>query len=213
MLEASEIHGRVEFEEDVPSQPAPLAGLPSNAPRPVPVRRISFRGSNGSMNGANQPLGEDNSFTLHQVWPGRYTVMISGDGVYVKSMQLGPSSFDGAQLDLSSSSGGAALTVRVAVAKGVVTGIVRSGNGPAVGARVILAEDTASRPALRVTNAKDDGSYVFNGVAPGKYQIFATDEGGLAFWTNEANAEERSEIAEKIELHDQETVGQDLKRQ
>jgi protocatechuate 3,4-dioxygenase beta subunit len=213
LLEASEIHGRVEFEQDAPAQPVQPPGLPSDAPRPALARRISFRGSNGSVNGANQPLGEDNSFTLHQVWPGKYTVTISGGGVYVKSMQLGPTSFDGAQLDLSSGSGGAALTVRVAVAKGVVSGVVHSGNGPAVGARVILAEDTAGRPALRVTNAKEDGSYVFNGVAPGKYQIFATDEGAMAFWTNEANAEEKNEIAEKIEVREQETVSQDLKRQ
>jgi hypothetical protein len=164
------------------------------------------------MNGGGEELGDDGSFTLQKVWPSKYTAVISEGGVYVKSMQLGSVSIEGSKLDLSSGAGGAALTVRVAAAKGVISGSVQTGNGPANDARVILADDVGGLGSVRVTNSQPDGSYVFTGVAPGKYLIFATDEGGIAFWTSHTSAGEMVEMAEKIEVHDQETVSKDLKR-
>jgi hypothetical protein len=137
--------------------------------------------------------------------------LISNSRVYVKSMRFGETSFDGPVLDLTYGSAGAPLTLHVASAKGVVSGVVRDDKGPVAGARVVLAEDATDRVYPNLTMSKEDGSYAFNGVAPARYKVFAIDESDMSLVT-QPGLEDFDDIAEKIEVHDRETVTKDLKR-
>jgi len=59
--------------------------------------------------------------------------------------------------------------------------------------------------------SKEDGSYPFHGVAPGKYQVFVIEDSQMSLM-NQAGLEDFDDVAEKIEVHDQETVTRDLKK-
>lgn len=174
-------------------------------------RRIALRSPDGSIRTPAAELNDDGSFTLTRVGPGKYRVMIQNARVYVKSMQLGPTHFEGALLDLSYGSGGAPLTLHVASSKGVVSGVVRDAKGPVAGVRVALAEENSERLMPGLSTSKEDGSYAFNGIAPGKYALFAFDEGDMPLM-GMVSLEDYADIAEKIEVHDGETVTKDLKR-
>jgi hypothetical protein len=186
VLPAEDIAGRVEYEDD-------------DARKPGPERRISLRGV------ISAPIKDNETFTLH-TGPGTFPVSIEGgSALYVKSMSLGPTQFDGATLNLQAGSGGAQLTVRVASAKGVVKGIVRDEKGAIAGARVVLAEFAAVRTAV----TGPEGAYSFQGIAPGKYKLYAFEEADVPI--NEINSGDFDDIATKIEVGDRETVVKDLR--
>jgi hypothetical protein len=190
VLPAEDILGRVEYEDD-------------DARKPGPEKRISLRGV------ISAPVKDDGTFTLH-TGPGIFPVSIEGGAsLYVKSMSLGRTQFDGATLNLQAGAGGAQLTVRVATAKGAVRGVVSDDKGPVALTRVVLVQDTAYATA-RLTGSTPDGSYAFEGIAPGKYRLFVLDPGELIS-TNEMVSADFDDIATKIEVADRETVVKDLR--
>src|SRR5215471_15164788 len=109
VLPAEDIQGHIEFLDD-------------DARKPAQTRRITLRGTDESTLATT--IDEDGAFTLH-AGPGNYQVMVSMPRVYVKSMALGPAHIDGGALNLSGGASGASLTLRIASAKGIVTGVVR----------------------------------------------------------------------------------------
>jgi hypothetical protein len=223
LMAPEDIHGQVDFlDEDArnppqppqPPQPPAQAGGqtgPGSRPQPQPPpRRISLRNTDGSQQTPPAVIGDDGSFTLLRVQPGKYRVLISGSRVYVKSIQLGQTGMDGAVLDVRNGSGGASLSLRVASATGVVQGTVTDEKGPVAGARVALG-DEAERTSAMFAMAKEDGSYTLTGVAPGKYKILVVDDADLGA-ISQGNNEDFEEIAESIEVADHQTVNKDLKR-
>jgi hypothetical protein len=217
VMAPADIAGQVEFEDEearMPPQPPSAQSAAQTTGRP-PVRqprRIVIRNSEVMYGASAVDLGEDGSFTLTRVQPGKYYVTVSGARVYVKSMRLGPTAMEGSLLDLTNGAGGAALTLRAASAKGTIGGMVRDDKGPVAGSRVVLAEaEAVNRNSPQITTTKEDGSYFFNGVAPGKYKILAVDESELNL-AMQAGSEELEDIAEKVEIGDRETVNKDLKR-
>ena len=48
--------------------------------------------------------------------------------------------------------------------------------------------------------SKEDGSYAFNGVAPGKYKVFVVEDSQMSLM-NQAGLEDFDDVAEKIEVH------------
>ena len=162
------------------------------------------------MNTMPGDIAEDGSFTLPRVSPGRYRVYFSGTPVYVKSMRLGTVAFDGPVLDVSNGGGGA-LTMRVASSKGSVSGVLSDAKGPIGGGRVALLEDAAIRMSPMFSMTKEDGSFLFKGVAPGKYLLFPVEGGDLNAATN-LRPEDVEDIAENIEVGDGAAVTKALKR-
>jgi hypothetical protein len=75
---------------------------------------------------------------------------------------------------------------------------------------VIIAEESLERGVTQQTDSKDDGSYKFANLAPGKYRLFVVEDSDREELQN--SLEQFDDIAEKIEVHDRETVTKDLKR-
>jgi protocatechuate 3,4-dioxygenase beta subunit len=213
LFAAGELHGTVIFEdEEARTPPRPPARPQQNAgPRqtPTPVRRISLRAPE-TMAMYGGEMKEDGSFIVPNVTAGKYRVEFSGGAVYVKSMSLGPQNFDGASLDLMGGVTSAPLTLHIATAKGVVSGTVSDTKGPVGGAHVVIAGDWLERGSTRQAVTKDDGTYSIPGVAPGKYRIFAVEDGDLD--QLQMGLELFDDVAEKIEIRDNETVNKDLKK-
>ena len=213
---AEDLQGRVDFldEEARNLPPPPQRRSPTGLP-PVPAqrqpRRIGLRYADGSQLGGAAAVGDDGSFTLSKVPPGKYRVYIAAPRVYVQSVQLGQTAMEGATLDIRNGSAGAPLTVRVASATGAVQGIVTGEKGPVSGARVLLGEAIGNRITPSFTTTKEDGSYSFTAVAPGKYMIMVIDDADAAT-INQSAPEDYEDIAEHIEISDHQTVNKDLKK-
>ena len=79
--------------------------------------------------------------------------------------------------------------------------MVRDEKGPAAGAGIALvAEDIADRRNSNCSMSKEDGSYAFNGVAPGMYKVFVIEDSQMSLM-NQAGLEDFDDVAEKIEVH------------
>ncbi|HXB67277.1 MAG TPA: carboxypeptidase regulatory-like domain-containing protein [Candidatus Acidoferrales bacterium] len=228
LMAPEDIHGQVDFlDEEVrnapqpnqrPAQPAGQSappGAPATTPTVTPQRppqqRIYLRGADFSQGAAPAEIADDGAFTLLKVPPGKYRLSIFGSTGYVQSTQLGPTAMEGATLDLRNGSGGAPLRVRVAAATGVVQGTVRDEKGPVAGARVVLDEETADRVNPNFAITKEDGTYAFTGVAPGKYKIFTVDDPDLGA-VSQGAIEDYDDIARSIDVAAHQTVNQDLRR-
>ena len=216
LLPAEDIQGRVEFVDEEARNPPPppqrnsSPGLPAVAAQ-TPQRRIGLRNSDGIQVVSAAAVGEDGSFTLFKVPPGKYRVYIAAPRVYVQSVQLGQTAMEGATLDIRNGSAGAALSVRVASATGKVQGIVTDEKGPVAGARVVLGEEAGNRITPAFTTTREDGSYSFAAVAPGKYMIMVVDDADMSMVAQSA-PEDYADIAEHIEILDRQTVNKDLKQ-
>src|SRR5207247_10214540 len=95
--------------------------------------------------------------------------------------------------------------------KAVIRGGVRDDKGPAGGVRIVLVEDGNERMSQSFAMSKEDGSYALNGVAPGKYWVFAIEDSQMST-VNQMGQEDLADVAEKVEVHDRETITKDLKR-
>jgi hypothetical protein len=191
LMPPEDIQGRLDFLDEVGNRDA--ARL-----------RISLRDTAGSQTAEDADVGEDGAFTLRQVAPAKYRLLINERRVYVQRMQLGPSAMDGNLLDVRNGSGGATLRVSVAAATAMVQGTVRDEKGPVAGARVILSEDAADGANRFSARTKVDGAYAFIGVAPGRYRVGVVDDA-------EAGAD-FEDIGESVEVGERQTVNHDLKR-
>jgi hypothetical protein len=217
LMAPEDIHGQVDFLDEEarnppqPNQPPAPPGAPTVTPRQPPRQSIYLHGTDFTDSAPPAEIAEDGSFTLLKVPPGKYHVAILGSRAYVQSVRLGQIAMEGATLELRNGSGGAALSVRVALATGVVQGTVRDEKGPVAGARVLLGEGTGNRVNPIIAMAKEDGAYTLSGVAPGKYKIVAVDDADLDAAV-QGNLEDYEDVALSIEVADHQTVNKDLKR-
>jgi hypothetical protein len=207
-----DLKGQVIYEDEearTPSAPPPNPQSPT-PPRPsVPPRRVMLRGTDVNQSFFSADIQEDGWFTVAQVPPGMYRASLTAGNVYVRSMSMGQTNFDGAKLELGAGAGDAPLVVHVASSKGVVNGVVRDDKGPLAGAHVVLAEESLERGVSRMADSKEDGSYSIPNVTPGKYRIFVVDDADRE--ELQVSLESFDEIAERIEIQDRETVTRDLK--
>ncbi len=177
LIAAADLTGQVEYETD-DAKPAPAD--PSRPPR----RRgpqLLLQGIDGTGFGANAQIDSNGAFTLEKVLPGRYRVTWVGGPGYVKSMQLGTTQASGGMLDLSAGVGGA-LTLVISANFGSVSGTVQSDAATTEGLRVLLLPDSQEqngpgrRMGLQVGRVRPGGSYSFDAVVPGTYQLVVVPE-------------------------------------
>ena len=229
LIEAADVSGQVEFEDEEarhPQQPPQAARVSTNGAAPaagqqppaLPPRRVMLRNADGSPGSMTPPaeLAEDGTFKFSRMIPGKFRVSLSDSRVYVKSTRVGTTASEGSLLDLSSGAAGVPVVVHVATARGAVNGALRDGSGPVGGARVMLVQDTKGPFVQMQRTTKEDGTFSFTLVAPGRYKLFTLDERdmGLVYngQTNQSNLEDFDDIAESIEIGEGETVTRDLKR-
>ncbi len=124
--------------------------------------------------------GADGRFTVNGVYPGKYSVRVSGlpDNAYVLSIKLG-----GHDVDDSGTAFPGAGELAIAVSRGgaQVEGVVSGVDGkPAAGATVTFLPDSKRPSAYASTGVDQHGTFLMKGLRPGKYRVLAWEdiEGG-----------------------------------
>jgi len=217
LYQRADLKGQVLYEdEDARKPPQPPQGSRNIQ---MPPRRLVLRTAETNQ-GANftGEIKEDGSFTITRMSAGTFVASIpsmgpssSSGAVYVKSMSLGRTNFDGAKLDLTTGvQGDTPLVVHVASAKSTLSGTVTDDKGPAAGMYVILAEESLKRGMTSQATTKEDGTYSFAGITPGKYRLFVVDE--TDHDEIQVSLESFDDTAVKIEVGEHDTLVKDLKR-
>jgi protocatechuate 3,4-dioxygenase beta subunit len=144
---------------------------PANLPR-VFVRLESVDGMMGSQNPEMKP---DSTFTIANVFPGPYNVVVQGvsQQMYVKSLQYGNQDVSNGKIQVGEA--GSALGVTLGTDPGQVSGTVQaSSGGPAARFTGIVAAagGNEDRRDLQRIFGGQDGSFRAAGLAPGDYKVF-----------------------------------------
>ena len=155
------------------------------------------RGNRGRLMAASQTAESQGAFMIRGVEPGEYQVLVQPFGATcVESLFSG--SVDLTQNDLIVAAGPQPAPINVAVRKDCasISGTVRSENQTASGLIVLIPHSLSTEP--KVLPIGTDGSFIFNGLSPGEYQIYAfSNIDGLEY----ANPEALRDFAgQKIEL-------------
>jgi hypothetical protein len=197
VVAASDISGRLEFEDDEAKQLIPKA-----IPGPT-VDLFQMGAAPGSV--SSPRVGSDGTFLLEKVAPGKYWLGFSDERLYVKSMRLGSKEIDGAVLDLTNGSSGADLSLVLSAATGSISGTVLDDQGKAsAGALVVLTEagPETGFDARRATSGID-GAYTLANLPPGSYTLVAVEDHDVPGYEN---------LTQDVEVRTGEKVTKNLKR-
>ena len=159
----------------------PLNGFRTNE---LMGRGGRFRGGGGGDAAEREPradLGID-------VVPGRYRVVLSGDGdQYLTGITATGAEANGRLVTVR---GDATMILHVASGRPTVSGFVRYQDKPSVGAQVLLIPATFGEPEsltmVRRDQSNTDGSYDLPEVIPGQYILIAIDHGWGVNWNDPA---------------------------
>lgn len=165
--------------------------------------------------GVNPPAAisrADGTFVLEKVGPGVHTVSILGgpSGAYVKSVVVGEREALGRRIDLTHGASGR-LQIILSLDGGQVEGTVQwerlpappPKGGIALSATVVLVPDPVKpedSDSYRVTTTDQRGNFVFKGIRPGEYRLYAWEdvEPGAWFETEFLKASEDSSVKVKV---------------
>ena len=216
MISPFVVAGQMRFDDErarLPLQRAARPGQPPAAQPAAPPRQIHLRAVTGFQGDElATDIGTDDSFTMENVLPGRFHVLLSWGPAYVRSVRIGSTETEGDILDVRNGPAGP-VTIAVSSLMCQVSGTVNDSDGPAANTRVVLVPEAGSGRGFQSAPVKADGTYVFIALAPGKYKLAATDadfnpnryEPGLAL-------EDYEDVAESIDLRPGEKITKDLKR-
>jgi len=187
LAHTADLPGRLEFDDDKAKQ-SPQMLIRLSDPATIAASESAAVDANGA-------------FVLKNVAPGVYHVDLTANGVYVKSLRYGSTIVDGSILDLSYGVAGGDLSILLSSAVDTISGTVKDDH-PA-GTRVALVPADGSR--TRFGAVKPDGSYSFEGLAPGSYKLVAMPDlppGAPAGY---------EDVMEPVEIHAGDKVIKDLK--
>jgi hypothetical protein len=187
----------------------------ADAPRPNEQARVSLREIGFASNaGDPEPVAPDDTFKLTNVAVGKYFVSISRDNVYVKSIRLGTTEFDGDVLDLSGAPGAADLTLVLSNAVSSISGTAHDGKGNPAEALVILARDRGEETLVvsRSTDAQANGAYSFPNIAPGNYKVIALPREDVDIVRDPFGLAAYDDLMESVEVAPGSKVSMDIER-
>jgi hypothetical protein len=128
----------------------------------------------------------DGSFQFGAVRPGRYSVLLHANDLFLSATQLNASGgkTDGRELEVGSDS--IALTVVATEANATVSGFANLNGKPVPGVFVVLVpvDASAGREALLADQTDSDGSFIWFHVLPGAYTLVAVKEGWTLDWSD-----------------------------
>jgi hypothetical protein len=185
--------------EPAPSNPGPAPrgaeGAPAGASAPVrpgmQVRLQSKEPYNVLDNAANANMTFDPSgvYVFPNVPEGRYRIQVTPlpANAYVEDIREGSVSILDEGLNVTGTPAGD-IAIRVSTKGTTVSGIVSdSEQAPFKGALVALVPAINRRSNFllyKTVRSADDGDFVFNGVAPGEYRLFAWESVPANAWLN-----------------------------
>ena len=169
------------------------------------------------------PSGEMDSSghsQINDIVPGQYRPWITTrlKDVYVKSLRLrtaaGGKDVLESGLDLRESGPAGTLEMVLGADGGAVSGMVRKGEAPAPSRSIYLWPDipNAERsPNYKVAASDDDGRFIFTGVAPGDYRLYAWDEvsAGVSLQFDPTFRRRYWESGAKVSVHPHESTQAD----
>lgn len=132
-----------------------------------------------NLEGQEVPVDSNGDFKFRAVSAGPYRVSVGGfpDGMYVSDAEAGSLKMENGVLDLSNGAPGFPLSITLAGDGGTITGNV-TGLGKAhwLSMVALLAPRTEGDNLLAFATISPDGSYAFQNVSPGKYELLAIED-------------------------------------
>jgi hypothetical protein len=192
-----EVRGQIRFEDEK-----------LRKPQSGTARRIYLRAADrGGGHNADSEIAVDDTFGWRDVPAARYRVTLASSGGYVRSIRAGSVETEGNMLDLTHGPPGP-LTVSMSSVTCEVSGTVSDANGPVAKAWVLLVTDEMG---TQLALTKEDGSYTFQGLAPGKYSLAASAE-SFSRQPMGNPLEDYQDVAVNLELQAGDKITRDLKR-
>jgi hypothetical protein len=160
--------------------------------------------------------GDDGSFKIADIFPGRYRVEVSPlpDNGYVQSVELDGAASTSPELDFSRGVHGSRLKITLARDAAQLSGTVFDKDGQPLGHTVALVIVTADRDHITPNQdglIKEGGKYGFKNIRPGKYWVFAMDVFRSGSVETETDLKRMAAAAEEIEIKPGDRIVKDLK--
>ncbi len=158
-------------------------------------------------------VAPDGSFRLSGVTPGNWSLSLEPlpEGLWIKSATYGDADVTGGQLKASDAPRGP-LHIVLAANGARITGKVVENDQPHK-ATVVLApaaeEQRRSVHLFQATATQNDGTFVFKGVRPGSYKLFALEEVEPFAWLDPELLRPVESVGEPVTV----TVGDKVTRQ
>ncbi len=215
MIQPFDLTARLGF-EDAKARERPAIQTPrGQGQQPPAPRRMILRPEGQTF--INSPsmfqsveIGDDDSFTLERLQPGRYRLN-STWGPYIKSVRVAGRETEGDILDLRNGPAGD-VTITVASVTGEVSGVVTDSIGPAAGVRVVLIGEGSGGRLPVATMSAADGAYKFAAVPPGKYRMIAGDPEIVNQFRPGMDTDELADITENIQVYAGDKLTKALKK-
>jgi hypothetical protein len=152
-----------------------MVTIDGTPPANMPTLGISLRSSDGNQQQHAQ-VTAGAAFQIDYIFPGKYTVGVpSLQQVYVKSILYGSQDVSGGVIpDVEP---GGLLAITMGTDPGEIDGTVQAGSlEPGTPVLVVATPDDAHaqrNDLMRITNSSAEGTFTFQGLAPGDYKVFA----------------------------------------
>jgi hypothetical protein len=159
-----------------------------------------------AMGSSSVPIEKDGSFHIARVAATRHEIGIDPlpENAFIQSVIVdGVAQAGSAEFEIASGARTAALKISVNLNGGQLSGIIADQDGSVMTggtSTVYLAQDLKDMPRARFTRVKEDGSYLIQGIRPGKYHLFATDLFRSPGARDQRALEELTARAEEIEI-------------
>jgi hypothetical protein len=152
---------------------------------------------------------KDGRFRIPDLRPGRYRV--ESHYSYAQSVRLGALMSGGNVIDVRPGMGGQTLVVALSSGFASVAGVVRDAKGPVAGTVVYLLPENGDPLAwMSRVQTREDGSYSFSSVMPGRYRLVAVEADDSAARAG-LGLEEYASAADWLDLHEREDLRRDLR--
>jgi hypothetical protein len=195
---AKDIRGTVRVEGQAVTRPSSSA------------LRVQLGRPGGAAGNISAQVGADGRFLLEQVPSGDWQLAVTPvPPGFLKSAQLGEKDVLFTPFDVGAA-GNASLNIVVSMSTATVEGEVDAGSSDSKRAGIVLAP--VAGPYHDLTRfyygvaADDNGKFKLEGIAPGKYKIFALEKMAAANFRNPEAIDQLYELGEAIELPEGATV-------
>lgn len=199
-----EIAGTLKIEGDPPGV--------SRGTRTVRLTPVEF----GGMPTKGGQVAPDGSFVIGRIIPGIFRLEIDPlpENSYLKSVMLGGTEAIDTDLDFSKGVRGASMKVTVSRNGGQVSGTIADKEGrQLIGHHliVVLAADVNSFATWRTAPSGPTPTYLFHGIRPGKYRLFAADPSQFGGMRSYEPLKSIAARAEEIEIKEGDRIAKDLR--